>query len=96
MDEAFEKLDPGNRLAVIRYLHDLGLQLVVAAPKTGRAVWIETMGVIVDVLRYDRTVALEPLYIDEQTRELLRAENPFNNRDALLGTGGTKEPEFVG
>ena len=81
LDEAFEKLDPSNILAVIEFYKSLGLQILMAAPKTNRALYAETMDTIVHVVREpnSRTIALDPVHYTRKAHELLRGANPIHN-----------------
>jgi uncharacterized protein YPO0396 len=80
LDEAFEKLDPGNILSVIAFYHNLGLQLLVAAPKTNRGLYIEALPTIANVTRFGRALGLDVVHYHERTRARLRSDNPIHDR----------------
>ena len=78
MDEAFEKLDPDNIYKIIRFYHSLGLQLVMAAPKTHQALYQETFDTLISIIRRGRAIQATPQHFHPAAHELLRGENPMH------------------
>lgn len=78
MDEAFEKLDPDNIYKIIRFYHSLGLQLVMAAPKTHQALYQETFDTLISIIRHGRAIQATPQHFHPAAHELLRGENPMH------------------
>lgn len=78
MDEAFEKLDPDNIYKIIRFYHSLGLQLVMAAPKTHQALYQETFDTLISIIRRGRAIQATPQHFHPVAHELLRGENPMH------------------
>jgi uncharacterized protein YPO0396 len=60
MDEAFEKLDPDNIYKIIQFYHSLGLQLIMAAPKTHQALYQETFDTLISIIRVGRAIQATP------------------------------------
>lgn len=78
MDEAFEKLDPDNINKVIQFYKRLGLQLVMAAPKTHQALYQETFDTLISIVRVGRAVEATAQHFHPAAHELLRSENPMH------------------
>lgn len=78
MDEAFEKLDPDNIYKIIRFYHSLGLQLIMAAPKTHQALYQETFDTLISILRVGRAIQATPQHFHREAHELLHGENPMH------------------
>lgn len=78
MDEAFEKLDPENIYKIIRFYKSLGLQLIMAAPKTHQALYQETFNTLISIVRVDRAIHATAQHFHPPAHELLSAENPMN------------------
>lgn len=78
MDEAFEKLDPDNIYKVIKFYHNLGLQLIMAAPKTHQALYQETFDTLISIIRVGRAIQATPQQFHAAAHELLRNENPMH------------------
>jgi uncharacterized protein YPO0396 len=78
MDEAFEKLDPENIYKVISFYKDSGLQLIMAAPKTHQALYMETFNTLISIVRVGRAVKATAQHFHPAAQELLRAENPMH------------------
>ena len=78
MDEAFEKLDPENIYKVIQFYKRLGLQLIMAAPKTHQALYQETFDTLISIIRVGRAVQATPQHFHAPGRELLHRENPMH------------------
>lgn len=78
MDEAFEKLDPENVYKIINFYKELGLQLLMAAPKTHQAIYQETFDTLVSIVRVGRAIQATPQHFHPPAHALLRAENPMH------------------
>jgi hypothetical protein len=78
MDEAFEKLDPDNIYKVIQFYERLGLQLIMAAPKTHQALYQETFDTLVAIIRVGRAIKVTTQHFHPAAHELLRNENPMH------------------
>ncbi|HEY4940653.1 MAG TPA: SbcC/MukB-like Walker B domain-containing protein [Rhizomicrobium sp.] len=78
MDEAFEKLDPDNIYKVIQFYQKLGLQLVMAAPKTHQALYQETFDTLISIIRRGRAIQATAQHFHAPARALLLAENPMH------------------
>jgi hypothetical protein len=78
MDEAFEKLDPDNIHKIIKFYHSLGLQLIMAAPKTHQALYQETFDTLISIIRVGRAIQATPQHFHREAHELLSAENPMH------------------
>jgi len=78
MDEAFEKLDPDNIYKIIQFYDRLGLQLIMAAPKTHLALYQETFDTLVSIIRSGRGIQATPQHFHAPARELLHSENPMH------------------
>ena len=78
MDEAFEKLDPENIYKVIQFYKRLGLQLIMAAPKTHQALYQETFDTLISIIRVDRAIQATPQHFHAPAHELLHRENPMH------------------
>lgn len=78
MDEAFEKLDPDNIYKIIQFYHQLGLQLIMAAPKTHQALYQETFDTLISIIRSGRAIQATPQHFHAAARALLHAENPMH------------------
>jgi Putative exonuclease SbcCD, C subunit len=78
MDEAFEKLDPENIYKVIQFYKRLGLQLIMAAPKTHQALYQETFETLISIIRVDRAIQATPQHFHAPAHELLHRENPMH------------------
>lgn len=84
IDEAFEKLDVNNALAVSDFIRELGLQVIAAAPDDKHNLMTMCMDRVYTLIRYDQ-VRLDMEYADYKrgTRELLSSDDPQLNT-ALL------------
>lgn len=78
MDEAFEKLDPDNIYKVIEFYNRLGLQLIMAAPKTHQALYQETFNTLISIIRARRAIQATAQHFHPPAHELLRNENPMH------------------
>lgn len=78
MDEAFEKLDPKNIHKIILFYRSLGLQLIMAAPKTHQALYKETFNTLISIVKVGRAVRATAQHFHPPAHELLRSENPMH------------------
>ena len=78
MDEAFEKLDPDNIYKVIQFYERLGLQLIMAAPKTHQALYQETFDTLISIIRIGRAIQATAQHFHPAAHELLHGENPMH------------------
>jgi uncharacterized protein YPO0396 len=93
MDEAFEKLDPENIYKIIRFYKDLGLQLIMAAPKTHQALYQETFNTLISIVRVGRAVKATAQHFHAAAHELLSAENPMHKPRSYFQTLVRQEHE---
>lgn len=84
MDEAFEKLDPVNIYKVIDFYKRLGLQLIMAAPKTHQALYQETFNTLISIIRDGREIAAAEQHFHEAAHAMLRDENPMHHPRAFF------------
>lgn len=84
MDEAFEKLDPENIYKIIRFYKALGLQLIMAAPKTHQALYQETFDTLISIIRVGRRIQATPQHMHAPAHELLQSENPMHKPRAYF------------
>jgi uncharacterized protein YPO0396 len=78
MDEAFEKLDPDNIYKVIQFYERLGLQLIMAAPKTHQALYQETFDTLISIIRIGRAIQATAQHFHPAAHDLLHSENPMH------------------
>jgi uncharacterized protein YPO0396 len=78
MDEAFEKLDPDSINKVIQFYQRLGLQLIMAAPKTHQALYQETFDTLISIIRVGRAIQATAQHFHPAAHELLRSESPMH------------------
>lgn len=78
MDEAFEKLDPDNIYKVIQFYNRLGLQLIMAAPKTHQALYQETFDTLISIIRVGRAIQATAQQFHPAAHDLLHSENPMH------------------
>lgn len=93
MDEAFEKLDPENIYKIISFYKALGLQLVMAAPKTHQALYQETFDTLISIIRVGRRIQATPQHMHAPAHELLRLENPMHKSRAYFEEVVRKESQ---
>lgn len=84
MDEAFEKLDPENIYKIISFYKALGLQLIMAAPKTHQALYQETFDTLISIIRVGRRIQATPQHMHAPAHELLQLENPMHKPRAYF------------
>jgi uncharacterized protein YPO0396 len=78
MDEAFEKLDPDNIYKVIQFYNRLGLQLIMAAPKTHQALYQETFDTLISIIRVGRAIQATAQHFHAPAHELLHRAKPMH------------------
>jgi uncharacterized protein YPO0396 len=93
MDEAFEKLDPDNIHKVIQFYQTLGLQLIMAAPKTHQALYQETFDTLISIIRIGRAIQATAQHFHQAAHELLRGENPMHKPRAFFEERVRRERE---
>jgi hypothetical protein len=78
LDEAFDKMDATNLVATMRYLENLGLQVVLASPGENKAMLEAFLDRYYDVLRdpVSNTLHIKGHDVTAEARELLRADLP--------------------
>lgn len=81
LDEAFNKMDMGNIIATMRYLEDLGLQVIMASPGENLGTLTAFLDRYFDILRDpDRNVIrVQGHDVSEQTRAMFREDLPEFN-----------------
>ncbi|WP_062218270.1 SbcC/MukB-like Walker B domain-containing protein [Aureimonas sp. D3] len=77
-DEAFNKLDVPNTQALLRFFHDLGLQVLIAGPEDKRATFTEVLDTIVLVNKAldGRAVYIDTEHPGSAAKAALAALNP--------------------
>lgn len=84
LDEAFDKMDPQNIRAAVKYLNGLGLQLIMAGPETDQAKLSSFLNVYYDMSRFGtKHVHLKKNVVFDKTRELLHSDNFYAHPDLL-------------
>ena len=78
MDEAFEKLDPENIYKIVAFYKSLGLQLIMAAPKTHQALYQETFDTLISIVRQGRRISAVAQHFSAAARQMIRDENPMH------------------
>jgi len=81
IDEVFNKMDPTNITATMRYLEDLGLQLFMASPGENQGTLNAFLHRYYDVIRdvENNSVMLEGRSLSDEIREIHRADLPEFN-----------------
>lgn len=93
MDEAFEKLDPGNINKVIQFYQRLGLQLIMAAPKTHQALYQETFDTLISIVRDGRAIEATAQHFHPAAHQLLQSENPMHKSRSFFEERVRRERE---
>ena len=85
IDEAFYRMDHTNIIATMRYLEQLGLQLLMASPGENLGVLNAFLHRYYDILRDadNNTVLLEGHSVSEETRQLCRSDLPQFNPELI-------------
>jgi hypothetical protein len=76
LDEAFSKLSPANAKSCIDFFKNVGLQVIMAAPRTSRAVLDACCNTIVDLIRYNDDVYADSMTVGDRLREETLAADP--------------------
>ncbi len=100
LDEAFNKMDPTNIIATMRYLEELGLQVFMASPGENLGILTAFLQRYYDILRDvdNNAVMIEGREVSPETRALFRADLPEFNLGlveqelALMRRGSEPEP----
>lgn len=81
LDEAFNKMDPTNIIATMRYLEELGLQVFMASPGENLGILTAFLHRYYDILRDvdNNAVMIEGREVLPETRSLFRADLPEFN-----------------
>lgn len=81
IDEAFNKMDPVNIIATMRYLEDLGLQIFMASPGENLGILTAFLHRYYDILRDidNNTIMLEGRPVSDAIRALFREDLPEFN-----------------
>lgn len=81
LDEAFNKMDPTNIIATMRYLEALGLQVFMASPGENLGILTAFLHRYYDILRDvdNNAVMIEGREVLEETRALFRSDLPEFN-----------------
>ena len=81
LDEAFNKMDPTNIIATMRYLEELGLQVFMASPGENLGILTAFLHRYYDILRDidNNAVMIEGHDVSEKTRALFREDLPEFN-----------------
>jgi hypothetical protein len=85
LDEAFNKMDMGNIVATMRYLEQLGLQILMASPGENLGTLTANLHRYYDILRDpdNNTIMIEGHDVTQQTRDLFQADLPEFNPDLV-------------
>jgi len=84
LDEAFDKMDATNVVAVAGYLEKLGLQLLMAGPETDQPKLSGFLHMYYDMARHGTNyIHMEPYRISAAARELLASDNPLLHPDLV-------------
>lgn len=100
LDEAFNKMDPTNIIATMRYLEELGLQVFMASPGENLGILTAFLHRYYDILRDvdNNAVMIEGREVQAETRALFRADLPEFNPGlvdqelAVMRRGKAPEP----
>ncbi|WP_153114985.1 SbcC/MukB-like Walker B domain-containing protein [Rhodocyclus tenuis] len=81
LDEAFNKMDPTNIIATMRYLEELGLQVLMASPGENLGILTAFLHRYYDILRDvdNNAVMIEGREVKPETRALFREDLPEFN-----------------
>ncbi|PTU29137.1 SbcC/MukB-like Walker B domain-containing protein [Stenotrophobium rhamnosiphilum] len=83
IDEAFNKVDPGNTLSAHRYLKSLGLQLIMTAPEDSYGKLMPVTDRIYEMQRFGDHIFLEATHIKPKAKELMRSDMVQEHPDLL-------------
>ncbi|WP_321781674.1 SbcC/MukB-like Walker B domain-containing protein [Burkholderia pyrrocinia] len=85
IDEAFNKMDPTNIIATMRYLEELGLQVFMASPGENLGILTAFLHCYYDILRDvdNNAVMIEHRDVPPETRALFRADLPEFNPELI-------------
>jgi hypothetical protein len=85
LDEAFNKMDPTNIIATMRYLEDLGLQVFMASPGENLGILTAFLHRYYDILRDvdNNAVMIEGREVLPETRAMFRADLPEFNPELV-------------
>lgn len=85
LDEAFNKMDPTNIIATMRYLEELGLQVFMASPGENLGILTAFLHRYYDILRDvdNNTVMIEGNDVPPETRAMFREDLPEFNPELV-------------
>lgn len=85
LDEAFNKMDPTNIIATMRYLEELGLQVFMASPGENLGILTAFLHRYYDILRDvdNNAVMIEGREVLPETRALFRSDLPEFNPELI-------------
>lgn len=85
LDEAFNKMDMTNITATMRYLEDIGLQVVMVSPGENLGILTAFLHRYYDIMRDAKTnvIYLEGHDVTQEARELFRSDLPEFNPELL-------------
>ena len=76
LDEAFNKLSENNLINAIKFMNEVGLQLIIAVPSERETVFRPVMDTVVYFTKEDRAVDVEIDIITHKGRRILMEANP--------------------
>ena len=76
LKRAFSKLSPKNAKSCIDFFKNVGLQVIMAAPRTSRAVLDACCNTIVDLIRDDDVVYADSMVVGDRLRDETLAADP--------------------
>lgn len=77
LDEAFYGMDSQNSYATAQFLHNLGLQLIMAGPEADQGKLAPMTNSLYELIRYGADVFCEPTHFTEQMRQLMTSDMPM-------------------
>ncbi len=83
LDEAFRDLDLQNSVAVARFLDQLGLQLVFAAPEDSMTKLLPVCHRMYNMWRVETSTYIKPVQLKQAARELLASDNVVDHPELL-------------
>ncbi len=97
LDEAFDKMDMNNLVATMRYLEDLGLQMLLASPGENKGALDAFLHRYYDVLRdpSSNSVRFEGHDVSVETRMAMRADLPEFHPELIDQELATMEQELA-
>lgn len=84
LDEAFHGMDSQNSLAAARFLKELGLQLLIAAPDSEFGKFTPICDTAYELMRFELDVYMEPSYIKEKAHQLMTSDMPAEHPELVF------------